>query len=139
MVRLRSLVLPGCSKSLLLSTCDPGYSRSIRAFVILCSGFVVRIVDGILGVAPGIFEFALDLLRDAFELEWGVACQLTRLLFNGSRCFIYRTFYSVFVHWSTFRDLILVASIEGLEIELYSTIKRRIGFEGQMTTLLHLG
>jgi hypothetical protein len=60
-------------------------------------------------------------------------------LFNGSRCFIYRTFYSVFVHWSTFRDLILVASIEGLEIELYSTIKRRIGFEGQMTTLLHLG
>jgi len=131
---LGSLVLPGRYAPLLLSARATGDSGSMRTPVILRSGFVVRSVDCILGLAPGIFNLALDLLTDAFDLEWGVACQLTRLLFNGSRCFIYRTFYSVFVHWSTFRDLILVASIEVLEVELYASIKRQTGFWGQMTT-----
>jgi len=96
---LGSLVLPGRYAPLLLSVRATGDSGSMRTPVILRSGFVVRSVDCSLAL-PQAFQPCLDLLTDAFDLEWGVACQLTRLLFNGSRCFIYRTFYSVFVHWS---------------------------------------
>ena len=75
---LGSLVLPGRYAPLLLSARATGDSGSMRAFVILCSGFVVRIVDGILGLAPCIFKFTLDLLKDAFDLEWGVALLIRR-------------------------------------------------------------
>jgi hypothetical protein len=127
---LGSPVLPGRYAPLLLSARATGDSGSMRAFVILCSGFVVRIVDGILGLAPCIFKFTLDLLKDAFDLEWAIACQLTRLLFNGSSYLIHRTFYSVFVHRSTFRELILVALTEALEVELCVSINGELVFWG---------
>jgi hypothetical protein len=75
---LGSLVLPGRYAPLLLSARATGDSGSMRTPVILRSGFVVRIVDCVLGLAPGIFNLALDLLRDAFDLEWGVALLIRR-------------------------------------------------------------
>jgi hypothetical protein len=64
----------------------------------------VRIVGGIFHIAPGLFDFALDLLRCALNLSACVPGPLANLAFCATGGIINCTLYLVLVHRSTSVD-----------------------------------
>jgi hypothetical protein len=85
------------------------YALAMLGFsLFLClarSGEVVfGITRGILHLAHGILNFALQLLSTAFDLGPGVACQSSDMALGASHHFVDRSFYSVLIHHSTSVD-----------------------------------
>ena len=72
----------------------------LDAGVVFNFGFLVGLVNHVLGLAPGILNLPLYLLDHAFDLQLRVVCQFARPALGASNNFVDSTLNVILVHKS---------------------------------------
>src|ERR1035437_2274026 len=72
----------------------------LDARVVFHLGFLVGLVNRVLGLAPGILDLPLHLLNHAFDLQLSIVCQFACLALGSSNYFVESTLRSILVHRS---------------------------------------